>query len=453
MSPVNSILEDRSRPTDGGREVSLAQIAASGIAVNWDETLAIVQRLCQTLGEQPGHPALDWATVFIQSTGEITIQSPGSSNADASVQALGELLRTWLGVSSYPMPLSLVVAQATSTPPFYRSVAELSEALSHYERPNRLELIRNVYEHWQSAEPAARGPLLETRPALSSAELRQKVRVLAHAIGARALSLGKFTRATGGALLRVVRRAAVPADKAPRTSRWMWWAIAVMFLMAMAGWLIVSGIGRPAATTVTSAIGRTNDRLADRLASKLGGALNWLGTHHFGTPVVAPTTAAQPSRPTRTRRRSPAGNLQARGDSTPAAPVGVPDIPVPAADQPTTAAAELATPPAPLVPAAPDTPVVYSAADADVTPPVAIDLELPASPPSGAAPQNGAAVDIVVDETGRVESATLARRPGTLQETMLATMNLSVAKTWRFRPALKAGQPVKYRRTVWLANK
>jgi hypothetical protein len=36
---------------------------------------------------------------------------------------------------------------------------------------------------------------------------------------------------------------------------------------------------------------------------------------------------------------------------------------------------------------------------------------------------------------------------------MIATMTLSAAKNWRFQPAVKDGQPVKYRRTIWVPGR
>jgi len=96
--------------------------------------------------------------------------------------------------------------------------------------------------------------------------------------------------------------------------------------------------------------------------------------------------------------------------------------------------------------------VIYSSADTDVTPPMPIDRQFPDAPPPGAAQRNGSAINIVVDETGRVESATLFGKPSTLQEAMAATADLSAAKTWRFRPAIKAGRLVIYRRTVWVPH-
>jgi hypothetical protein len=37
-----------------------------------------------------------------------------------------------------------------------------------------------------------------------------------------------------------------------------------------------------------------------------------------------------------------------------------------------------------------------------------------------------------------------------MADAMVLTMSLSAAKTWRFQPAIKDGQPVRYRKTVWL---
>jgi len=94
---------------------------------------------------------------------------------------------------------------------------------------------------------------------------------------------------------------------------------------------------------------------------------------------------------------------------------------------------------------------VYSAADEDVTPPIPIDQQFRDAPTS--AEEDVAAIDIVVDETGHVESATLLSGSGTLQTAMLGAANLSAAKTWRFNPAVRAGRPVKYRRTVWVSTR
>ena len=98
-----------------------------------------------------------------------------------------------------------------------------------------------------------------------------------------------------------------------------------------------------------------------------------------------------------------------------------------------------------------DTSIIYSADDTDVSAPVAIrspGLEV------GRVHGNGSAslIEILVSETGRVESATGLRRPATVGAALETTTALSVVKTWRFLPARKNGHPVKYRTTVPVAQ-
>jgi hypothetical protein len=95
---------------------------------------------------------------------------------------------------------------------------------------------------------------------------------------------------------------------------------------------------------------------------------------------------------------------------------------------------------------------VYSPADREVVPPVPLNQSLFGSPPVTAQRMGFIAITVLVDEEGRVVSATVADAPQRLQDTMLATLNLSAAKSWRFRPALRDGKPVRYRWVVWLRN-
>jgi outer membrane biosynthesis protein TonB len=53
-------------------------------------------------------------------------------------------------------------------------------------------------------------------------------------------------------------------------------------------------------------------------------------------------------------------------------------------------------------------------------------------------------MEIVVSATGEVERVRLVNGPTRMPDMML----LSAAKSWRFRPALKDGEPVRYRTTA-----
>ena len=92
--------------------------------------------------------------------------------------------------------------------------------------------------------------------------------------------------------------------------------------------------------------------------------------------------------------------------------------------------------------------MIYSANDQDVTPPVAAYPRLPAAPPASVPAESLSTLELLVGETGQVESVRLKGRPRHLGEALLVTVNLSAAKTWRFLPAVKDGRPVRYRKLV-----
>jgi hypothetical protein len=104
-----------------------------------------------------------------------------------------------------------------------------------------------------------------------------------------------------------------------------------------------------------------------------------------------------------------------------------------------------AAPPAPAPTAAAPAPVaprIYTSDDANVVPPTDIDRRLPAwNPPtrSALAPNRGT-LDLVVSETGTVESVVMRASVSPFYDDVLMKM----AKTWRFHPATLDGQPVKY---------
>jgi hypothetical protein len=67
--------------------------------------------------------------------------------------------------------------------------------------------------------------------------------------------------------------------------------------------------------------------------------------------------------------------------------------------------------------------------------------------PLGAASQVEGAdggIRIVVNENGTVDSVKATVSPRTIGETLLMTAGLSIAKAWRFDPAIKDGHAVKY---------
>jgi TonB family protein len=113
------------------------------------------------------------------------------------------------------------------------------------------------------------------------------------------------------------------------------------------------------------------------------------------------------------------------------------------------AAARVAPPPAPVptLPASPPAPIIYGGDDQTVTVPMALTQEMPPwRPPTNI--RNGVTlsglVRVIIDETGKVEKATMLRPIHPSYDTAL----VRAARTWTFKPALKDGQPVKYAKVI-----
>jgi tetratricopeptide (TPR) repeat protein len=118
-----------------------------------------------------------------------------------------------------------------------------------------------------------------------------------------------------------------------------------------------------------------------------------------------------------------------------------------AAEKAADAAKAAAVAQAAQVPAAVDTNRIYTSADSDVLPPVAIEQTIPLwTPPSGNLryQEFSGVLEIVVDETGVVTSATMAQHVNIIYDQVL----LSATKRWRYRPAQRQGKPVKYRKAL-----
>jgi TonB family protein len=89
---------------------------------------------------------------------------------------------------------------------------------------------------------------------------------------------------------------------------------------------------------------------------------------------------------------------------------------------------------------------VYTALDFSVIPPVDVERTLPPWNPPAQYRWRWfrGVVDVVVDERGNVESVRLVESLADFYDASL----LEAARTWRFKPAQRAGQPVKYRKRM-----
>ena len=93
--------------------------------------------------------------------------------------------------------------------------------------------------------------------------------------------------------------------------------------------------------------------------------------------------------------------------------------------------------------APPRTPTIYTQDDKNVQPAVAVKQDIPAYPGRVAFDRRGV-IEVVIDTTGGVESATMVESVDPVYNRLL----LAAAKTWIYRPARLDGTPVKYRRRI-----
>jgi hypothetical protein len=104
-------------------------------------------------------------------------------------------------------------------------------------------------------------------------------------------------------------------------------------------------------------------------------------------------------------------------------------------------------PPTPEVPKVvePKTPRIYDSNDADVVAPVSVQQDMPQFHRPITKDRIGVLV-VVIDEAGRVETATVTQSLDSYYDSML----LQSAKTWRYQPATRDGVAVKYRKLIQL---
>jgi TonB family protein len=104
--------------------------------------------------------------------------------------------------------------------------------------------------------------------------------------------------------------------------------------------------------------------------------------------------------------------------------------------------------PASVAPPAPIVPRVYTSVDPDVLPPMIINQIMPVYP-TRPVPIGKGTLEVVIDESGMVESALMRSSVNSLYDNLA----MAATRTWRYKPATVRGVPVKYRKDITITLK
>lgn len=379
--------------------VDLATLTDRQTPLEWFEAVAIGQELnAVLLAGRRGAPAPDFEPENVAITAEGSVETHGvGAHALPSVPQVAHILLSLLGgVQTIPVQLRLFALQEVSPTPRCSTLGEYSRQLAVFERPNRQTTIREVYQRFMALPPP---PVEEPRAPAAAPSRAPRPRKV---------------------------RAALWRDRRVRMAAAVG---ALVVALVFAGWVVwelgaplASGAGRAGAADGGAPVEKTfPEEAAERLRAA---ALRIWGAE---PPRRAPLPAEVP----------------------PGQPAAVP-LPRPRPGRAATSPADAVLEPTGGgdVPAVATASAVFSAANADVVPPVLERSRQPATPRTGVRLEDLPEVELVVSPTGEVESVRLV----TETAGVIPKMMLSAIKTWHFQPATLDGRPVRYRLRMHLTN-
>ena len=424
--------------------VSLAEIRAKGFTLDVYEALAVVQAVCRDIleSDNPVPPArLELDRVFISDDGTVTATAAAGEDEAAGIQTMGRLLAQLLPSVDFLLLRPRVVAKATATPPGYASLEEFSRALGSYQRPGGTETLKALYDRFKKRSGGS--PLLElgieTRPEPGTSPNRARtfLRMAIAFLVLAGLGAGGYWAWTHRTRFLAPSRTA-SASASDRD--------------------LAAASSDPAAATASDSQTAKGD--TPQLTGTAPGASTTPGS---SAPAVGNKSAGATGGTT--QRRPAAGGAAATGTQPISRAAGsvVPDGGrPPAASGPAPApmsgsSERSSTSPAPadvdgVAIASFDTLSIYSNRNGDVEPPTVISPQRLLPVPGSQQPDRPA-IEILVNELGTVDSVKAHLPPKTLGESVVVTSALSAAKSWRFRPALREGKPVRYRLLVTFSER
>jgi hypothetical protein len=397
--------------------VRLSDILAREVAVEWFEAVALVRDVADRVRENLAGrsvPELDQ----IELTADGRVRLSGAMETEEPVRRLGQLLQAALAQSDPPVQLRLTASQATAPTPAFTTVREYDEALAYYERPERERILQGLYQRAMNAPVVVGGG----RPTLD------EIAPLEHTESKKLDSATQDQRQT--------RRRAVP----------MFAGAVGLFIGSAALQYWVSAAPRNVsvsklATTASDAVGTALVSGVSKVSEAAGlGRLAPVDSASVPAPALTPSGTSVPARAGASRSVKPEPLELRVFDLSPESSASL------AAERADAAAPTILSEPA-LVPHVEADTSLYSAADPEVVPPVGVRPQLPAVLPADVRKDQLGRIELTILPDGTVGAVKLLSARRSVPEAML----LSAAKAWTFKPAMRQGRPVAYKKVVWLA--
>ena len=408
--------------------VQLSDVLARGVPIRWDEAVALLQEILETItagaGDDAPMPAFE--DVLLDEEGGIRVNT--ARRGERGAVAAGRALHTLLATADVPLPLRLFVTQANA-PETHKTLTAFAEALAYFGKPGRADLIRGIYERYRSTAPAASTASAPGRPATPPP--------LPH-------------NAARGEQFPEPRRTA---------PQWLMPAAVVVCVASLAAVIWFGVLGGGASSAAASAVAEATDATAKATPTGKDASASQTNAKR---PAPKGTGAERESATTRARPQSTSGDRAPRRDvvresSAPlfdpstarvSEPLRLPQIPEAQARETTKSTVPLiaASREYVIAPRENEATTIYSAADTDVQPPV---MMYPSLPPTVFVARDADVtvvnrMELVIAPDGSVERVRLINGPTRMPDMML----LSGAKLWKFSPATRNGEAVRYRTTV-----
>jgi hypothetical protein len=466
--------------------ISLADLRARNVTPIWQEAVAVVQELIQTVKATTGSAELlpDLEHVALIPNGDV-VALPGSPEPAAPVRHAAVMLKLLVEGIAVPPELEQFVFRNVSDPPQYDTVAEFSRNLAFFERPGRRSDVERLVARALTAEQTSRAEeelqrlkerASEVTHVMAPPEFLQQPKkaqtipiAVVAAVGVAVIAAGLWLWQRASAPRSPASAAAGAAATAGKPTAASGTADSPS-AAATAGKPAEAGGTAPASppapsTTTGQPVPQPTATAAPpppapaahgqrTVLQRAGDAVRTaVGTLVGSTPAPAPAPAAASTpKPSTDAKTASAPRPRPRRTSKPAAVAAASPTPAPAAATPSApvviaaAAFEPAPASAKVEPAVEESIEVFTASDSTVTPPVIMRPVLPKELPPGVPANQVGTIEIVVDEQGDVLHVKLVSPANRYHERML----VSAAKMWKFRPAYKDGRPVRYKTRVRL---